>query len=142
MEDKVIETITYVKSVKKRNHLLTESKHLHKISDENVWSIENLPKLLQGLIELVDDSYKIKQTKERKLVEEAASELTNQCPPFSESETLVFPETPKSPELLFLQKSLSTPEIPSAQPPTPKRPVKHSKSPERSGRNKTVYKID
>ena len=46
-------------------------------------------------------------------------------PPFSESETLVFPETSNSPESLFLRKSLSTPEIPSAQPPTPKRPVKH-----------------
>ena len=26
---------------------------------------------------------------------------------------------------MFLRKSLSTPELPSAQPPTPKRPVKH-----------------
>ena len=79
----------------------------------------------KGLIELVDDSYKIKQTKEREFVEETLAELTNQCPPFSESETLVFPGTPKSPDSLFLRKTLSTPEIPSAQPPTPKRPVKH-----------------
>ena len=39
--------------------------HLLKIGDENVWSTENLANLLQGicdkgLIELVDDSYKIK----------------------------------------------------------------------------------
>ena len=67
----------------------------------------------------------IKQTKVHKLVEETLAELTSQCPPFSESETLVFPETQKSPESLFLRKSLSTPELPSAQPPTPKRPVKH-----------------
>ena len=44
----------------------------------------------KGLIELIDDSYKIKQTKERELVEETLTELMNQCPPFSESETSVF----------------------------------------------------
>ena len=49
----------------------------------------------------------------------------SQCPPFSESGTLAFPETQKSPESLFLRESLSTPELPSSQPPTPKRPVKH-----------------
>ena len=59
-----------------------------------MWSIENLPNLLQdmcnnGLIELTDDSYKIKQIKEHKLVEETLAELTSQCPSFSESETLV-----------------------------------------------------
>ena len=75
----------------------------------------------KGLRELVHDSYKINQTKERKLVEETLTELTSQCGPLSESDTLVFPETLKSPESLFL----NTPEIPSAQPPTPKRPVKH-----------------
>ena len=69
---------------------------------------------------------KSKKTKERKLVEETLAELTSQCPPFSESETLAFPEIQKSPESLFLRKNLSTPELPSAQPPTPKRPVKHS----------------
>ena len=79
----------------------------------------------KGLIELADDSYKIKQTKERKLVEETLAELTNQCSSFSESETLVFRETQKSPVSLFLRKSLSTPKIPSVQPPTPKKPVKH-----------------
>ena len=51
-------------------------------------SIENLPNLLQdmfdkGLIELVDDSYKINQTKERTLVEETLAELTSQCAQFS-----------------------------------------------------------
>ena len=95
-----------------------------------MWSIENLPNLLQdmcnkGLIELVDDSYKIKQTRERKLVEDTPAELTSQCASFSESETLVFPESQRSTKSFFLRKSLSTPELPSAQPPTPKRPVKH-----------------
>ena len=79
----------------------------------------------EGLIKRVNDSYKIKQTKERKLVEETLAKLMSQCAPFSESETSVFPEKPKSLESLFLRKSLSTPEIPSAQPPTPKRRVKH-----------------
>ena len=69
------------------------------------------------------DAYKIKQT--RKLVEETLPELTSQCAPFFELETLVFPGTQKSPESLFLRKSLSIPELPSAQPPTLKRPVKH-----------------
>ena len=79
----------------------------------------------KGLIELIGDSYKIKQTKKRKLVEETLAELTSQCTPFSESEALVFPETQKFPESLILRKSLSTPELPSAQPPTPKKPEKH-----------------
>ena len=79
----------------------------------------------KGLIEKVDDSYKIEQTKERKLVEETLAELTSQCAPFCESETLVFSETRKPPESLFLRKRLSTQELPSSQPPTPKRPVKH-----------------
>ena len=100
-------------------------------SIKNVWSTENLPNLLQdmcnkGLIELVDDSCKIKQTKKPKFVEETLVELTSQCTPFSESETSVFPGSQKSPEPLFLRKNLSTPELPSAQPPTSKRPVKHT----------------
>ena len=116
MEDKIIETITYIKSVSKKKASIDRIKtHLLKIGDENVWSIENLPNLLQdmcdkGLIELVDDSYKIKQTKERKLVEETLAKLKSPCAPFSESETLVFPETQKSPESWFLRKNLSTPE--------------------------------
>ena len=65
----------------------------------------------KSLIELVVDSYKIKQTRERELVEETLAELTSQCAPFSESEVLVFPESPKSPESSFLLKSLSTPEL-------------------------------
>ena len=132
MEDKVIETITYIKSVSKKTPSIDRIKiHLLKIGDENVCSIENLPNLLQdmrgkALIELVDDSYKIKQTKERNLVEETLAKLTSQCASFSGSETLVFPDTPKSQESLFLRKTLSTPELPSAQPPMPKRPVKHT----------------
>ena len=78
----------------------------------------------QDLVELVEDSYEIKQTRELKLAEETLAELTGQCAPLSESETLVFPESQKSPESLFLRKSLSTPELLSAQPPTPKGPVK------------------
>ena len=75
-----------------------------------MWSIENLPNLLQdmcnkGLIELVDDSCKIKQTKKPKLVEETLVELTSQYTPFSESETLVFSGSQKSPEPLFLRKT-------------------------------------
>ena len=119
------------KSVSKEKPSIDRIKtHLLKIGDENVWSMENLPNLLQdmsnkGLTELVDDSYKIKQTRERKLVEEALAGLTSHCAPFSESETLVFPESQKSSESLFLRKSLSTPGLPSAQPLTPKKPVKH-----------------
>ena len=131
MEDKIIETITYIKSVCKKKPSIDRIKtHLLKIGDESMWSIENLPNLLsdmcnKGLIELVDNSYKIKQTRERKLVEETLAKLTNQCASFSESETLVFPESQKFPKSLFLRKSVSTPELPSGQPPTPKKPVKH-----------------
>ena len=81
------------------------------------------------------------------MVGETLAELTSQCAQFSESKTLVFPENQKSPEN-HLQKRLSTPELPSSQPPNPKRPVRHpgdectSESPERDGRNKTVYKIN
>ena len=65
------------------------------------------------------------KSNKRKLTEETLAKLKSQCALFSESEALVFPETPKFPELLFLRKNLSTPEIPSAQPPTPKRTVKY-----------------
>ena len=78
----------------------------------------------KGLIELVDDSYKIKQTRERKLVEENLAELTSHCFLFSESGTLVFPESQKSQGSLFLRKIFSTLELPSAQLPTPERPIK------------------
>ena len=63
--------------------------------------------------------------KKRKWVAQTLSELTSQCVPFYESETLAFPETQKSPDSLILQKSVSIAELPSAQPPTPKRPVKY-----------------
>ena len=74
---------------------------LEMCNENNVWSIENLPNVLQemcdkGLIELLDDTYKIKETQERKLVEGTLAELRSQCAPFSESEALVTPETPKS----------------------------------------------
>ena len=83
MEDKVIETITYIKSVSKKKPSVDRIKtQVLKISDETVQSIENLSNLLQDMcdkdfIELVDDSYKINQTKERELVEETLAELTN-----------------------------------------------------------------
>ena len=68
-----------------------------------------------GLMELIDNAYKFKQTKERELVEETLVEITSQYALFSESETC----------FVFFQKSLSPPELPSAQPPTSKRPAKH-----------------
>ena len=57
--------------------------------------MKDLPNLLQDvcnkdLRELVDDSYKIKQTKECKLVEETLAKLTSQCAPISESKTLFY----------------------------------------------------
>ena len=131
MEDKVIETMTYIKSVSKKKRSIDKIKNTLNIGDENnVWSTENLPNLLQdvrdkNLIELADDAYKIKQTQKRKLVEEILGQLTSQCAPFSKSETLVIPENQKYPESLFLRKSLSTPELLPAQPPTPKRTVKY-----------------
>ena len=99
------------KSVSKKKPFIDRIKtHLLKIGDENMWSMEHLPNLLEdmcdkGLIKLIDDSYKIKQTKERKLVEETLTELTSQSPPFSESETLVFPETQKSRNHCFYKKA-------------------------------------
>ena len=48
MEDKVIDTITYIKSVSKKKPSIDRIKtQLLKIGHENVWSIENLPNLLQ-----------------------------------------------------------------------------------------------
>ena len=50
MEDKVIETITYIKSVSKKKPSIDRIKiRLLKICDENVWSIEDLPNLLQDM---------------------------------------------------------------------------------------------
>ena len=91
-----------------------------------MWSMEHLPNLLEdmcdkGLIKLIDDSYKIKQTKERKLVEET-NRTHKSISPFFWVRDFSFSRNPKIPQSLFLQKSLSTPELPSAQPPTP---VKH-----------------
>ena len=83
MEDKVIETITYIKSVSKKKPSVDRIKtQVLKISDETVQSIENLSYILQDmcdkdLIELVDDSYRINQTKEHELVEETLAKLTN-----------------------------------------------------------------
>ena len=111
MEDKVIETITYIKSVSKKKPSIDRIKtHLLKIRDENLWSRENQPNLLKdmcdrGRIELVDDSCIIKQTRERKLVEETLAELTSLYPPFSEPEILVFLETPTFPESFFCEKA-------------------------------------
>ena len=83
MEDKAIDTMRCIKQVRKKKPSIDRiKKHLLKIGDENVWSIENLPNLLQdmrdkGLIELIDYSCKIKQTKDRKLVEEPLTELSS-----------------------------------------------------------------
>ena len=88
MEDKVSDIITCIKSFRKKKPSIARIKrHLLKIGNENVWSIESLPNLLQDmcdkdLIELIGHSYKIKQTKERKLVEETLAKLTSQCPSF------------------------------------------------------------
>ena len=101
MEDKVIETIMYIKSISKKRPFIDRIKaHLLKIGNEIVSPIENLSNLLQkicgkGLIELVRDTYKIKQTEENKLVEETLAKLTSQCALFSVSVTLVS-ETPNS----------------------------------------------
>lgn len=47
------------------------------------------------IIELVDDACKLMQRQDRKLVEKTQSEITIQCSHFSQSETLVIPETQK-----------------------------------------------
>ena len=50
MEDKVVETITNIKLVSKKKPSTESIKtHLLKISDENVYSIEHLPNLLQDM---------------------------------------------------------------------------------------------
>ena len=60
IKDKVIDTITYIKSVSKKKLSIDRTKtHLLKIGDENVWSTK--------AHKLINDSYKIR---ERKLVEE------------------------------------------------------------------------
>ena len=57
----------------------------------------------------MDDAYNIKQTQERKLVEETLAKLTSQRASFSESETSVIPKTRKSSDSLFFRKGLGTP---------------------------------
>ena len=105
MEDKIIETNTYIKLVSKKKPSIDRIKTY--LIKNTRWkqhvANKNLPHLLKdmchkGLIELVDDAYKIKQIQERKLVKETLVELTSQCVPFSESEILVIPENLKSPE--------------------------------------------
>ena len=109
------------------------------------------------IIELVDDACKLKQRQDRKLVEKTQSEITIQCSRFSQSETLIIPETQKFPECatwLFLRENLNTLELPSAQLSMAKRAVKHLEDVcthklayfqiffEVDGRSKTVHKID
>ena len=80
MTDKVIETATFIKTVSKKKSTIDRIKtHLLRTGgEENELSIKNLENLLQdmyekGIIELVDDDYKIKQTRDCKLVEETQS---------------------------------------------------------------------
>lgn len=83
------------------------------------------------IIELVDDACKRKQRQDRKLVEKTQSEITIQCSRFSQSETLIIPETQKSTERttsILLRENLNTIELLSVQPSTPKGSVKHCSS--------------
>ena len=80
----------------------------------------------KGLIELVDDSYKVKQTKERELIKRPQPNSRINIHRFLNQRLQFFQKPKNSAESLFLRKSLSTKEIPSAQSPTPKRPAKHS----------------
>ena len=66
------------------NHKKLLTKQRHKNDTElsrEYWKVKTFF-CDKGLIELVDDSYKIKQTKEREFVEDTLAELTNQCTPF------------------------------------------------------------
>ena len=96
MEDIIIESITYIKSISKKKPFIDRIKtHIFKFGDENnVWLIENQPNIL---LDMCDKSWliiltKSKKTLERKLAEETLAELTSQCTPFSESYSLVTPE--------------------------------------------------
>ena len=67
-----------------------------------MWSIENLPNLSQdmcdkGLIELVDDSNQINQTKERKLVEETLVNDSQINVPLFLKKRLTFFQKPQNP---------------------------------------------
>ena len=110
MEDKVIDTIMYIKSVSKKKPSADRIKtHLLKIGNENVWSIGCLPNLLKdmcdkGLIELTDSSDKIKQRKERKLVEETLAELTSLW-----VRDFSFSRNPKIPRIIVFTKKLKHP---------------------------------
>ena len=66
------------------NHKKLLTKQRHKNDTElsrEYWKVKTFF-CDEGLMELVDDSYKIKQTKEREFVEDTLAELTNQCTPF------------------------------------------------------------
>lgn len=89
MEDIIIESITYIKSISKKKPFIDRIKtHIFKFGDENnVWLIKKSAKYIVRHVrqKLVDYTYKIKKTLERKLAEETLAELTSQCTPFSES---------------------------------------------------------
>ena len=105
MIDKVTDTISYIKKINKKKPSAGRIKtHLLRAGNEtNELPIESL-EISLVTIELVDDAYKVKQTQDRNWLK-TQSEVTSQCALFSQSETLIIPETQKSPEyatLLFL----------------------------------------
>ena len=111
MTDKTIQSTTISKSVSKKKVTIDRIRaHLLRTDDDNNddWSIEKLESMLsdlidQNIIELIGDTYKIKQTPEHTLTDNTQVQSITMMVPETQNNTQItsftISETQKLPEL-------------------------------------------
>ena len=132
MTDKTIQGIIHIKSVSKKKVTIDRIRtHLLRTDDDSndVWSIEKLESMLtdlinQNIIELIGDTYKIKQTRNTQV--ESMTMMVPETQNNTHITSCTIPETQKSPELTSakFQETQKTPDSSLEAPHTPKRPLK------------------
>ena len=137
MTNKIFQGIIHIKSVSKMKVTIDRIRaHLLRTDDDNNddSSIENLESMLshlidQNIIELIGDTYKIKQTQENTLTDNTQVEsITMMVPETQDNTHLTFftiPETQKSPEFTsaIFERLRKTPDLSLEVPHTLKRPL-------------------
>ena len=144
MGDQIILGIIHIKSVSKRKVTTDRIRaHLLRTDDDNKddWSIGKLESMLsdlmdQNIIELIGDTYKIKQRQEHTLTDNIQVESITMMVPETQNNThiiIIFilyiihiPEMLKLPELTsaIFRETQKTPDTSLEIPHTPKRPLK------------------
>ena len=137
MTNKIFQGIIHIKSVSKMKVTIDRIRaHLLRTDDDNNddSSIENLESMLshlidQNIIELIGDTYKIKQTQENTLTDNTQVEsITMMVPETQDNTHLTFftiPETQKLPEFTsaIFERLRKTPDLSLEVPHTLKRPL-------------------